>query len=123
MSKPISIRRFRDAIKTLPADRERVTPGKWYLNQKEHWLGWLDEYHGPGYYGRQASTPRNARFAYNHIVEVAMLLWLAKASGVSASRLAKARAAERAAPSLQAKSGAVRKIIPWEMIEEALWQK
>ncbi len=123
MSEPISIRRFRDAIERLPSDRARVIPGKWYRTQKEHWLGWLDEYHGPGYYGRQASTPRNARFAYNHIVEVEMLLWLAKASGISASRLAKARTAERAAPSLQAKSGAVRKIIPWEMIEEALWPK
>ena len=121
--KEISIRRFREAIKTLPADRERVIAGKWYLTQKQHWLGWLHEYHGPGHYGRHSSTPRNARFAYNHIVEVAMLLWLAKASGVSASRLAKARAAERAAPSLQAKSGAVRKIIPWEVIEEALWPK
>jgi hypothetical protein len=122
MSK-VSIHRFRNAIKTLPSDRERVTPGKWYLTQKEHWLGWLDDYHGPGYYGRQASTPRNARFAYNHIVEVEMLLWLAKASGVSASRLAKARAAARAVPSRQAKSGAVRQIIPWEVIEEALWPR
>ena len=123
MSKPISIRRFRDAIEKLPSDRARVTPGKSYRTQKEHWVGWLDDYYGKGYYGRHASTPRNARFAYNHVVEVAMLLWLAKASGVSASRLAKVRAAARAAPSLQAKSGAVRKIIPWEMIEEALWPK
>jgi hypothetical protein len=123
MTKPVSIRRFRDAIKQLPSDRPRDTPGKWYKTQKEHWLGWLGDYHRPGYYGRQDSTPRNAKYAYNHIVCVDMLLYLAKASRISPSRLAKARAAERAAPSLQAKSGAVRKVIPWEVIEEALWLK
>ena len=123
MTKPISIRRFRDAIKKLPSDRRRDTPGNLYKTQKEHWLGWLREYHGPGYYGRQDSTPRNAKLAYNRIVEVKMLLYLAKASGVSSRRLAKVCAAERAAPSLQAKSGAVRKVIPWEVIEEALWLK
>jgi len=123
MNKHISIRRFRDAIKKLPSDRPRDTPGKWYKTQKEHWLGWLGEYHGPGAYGRQDSTPRNARLAYNRIVCVEMLIYLAKAAGVSPSRLAKAHAAERAAPSLQAKSGAVRKIIPWEIIEQRLWPK
>lgn len=25
----------------------------WYSSQKEHWLGWLAEYSGPGAYGRQ----------------------------------------------------------------------
>ena len=63
MTKPVSIRRFRDVIKKLQSDRPRVTPGKWYKTQKEHWLGWLREYHGPGCYGRQDSTPRNARLA------------------------------------------------------------
>jgi hypothetical protein len=123
MTRPVSIRRFRDAIKKLPSDRPRDTPGKRYKTEKEHWLGWLGDYNGPGYYGRQDSTPRNAKLAYNRIVEVKMLLYLAKASRVSPSRLAKARAAERTAPSLQAKSGAVRKVIPWEVVEEALWPK
>jgi len=123
MTRPVSIRRFRDAIKKLPSDRPRDTPGKRYKTQREHWLGWLDAYHGPGYYGRQDGTARNAKLAYNRIVEVKMLLYLAKASGAPPSRLAKARAAERAVPSLQAKSGAVRKVIPWEVIEKALWPR
>ena len=123
MTKPVSIRRFRDAIKKLPSDRPRDTPGKRYKTQKEHWLGWLGEYHGPGYYGRQDDTPRHAKLAYNRIVEVKMLLYLAKAAGVSPSRVAKAHAAERAVPSLQAKSGAVRRVIPWDAIEKALWPK
>lgn len=121
MTKPVGIRRFRDAIKKLPSDRPRDTPGKRYKTQKEHWLGWLGEYHGPGYYGRQDSTPRNARLAYNRIVCVEMLVYLAWAAGISPYRRAKARAAMRSKESDQAKSGAVRKVIPWEIIEAALW--
>lgn len=84
----ISIRRLREAIKLLPSDRRRCTPGKWYWTQKEHWLGWLGAYYGPGYYNRKDSSRRDAEFAYNHIVEVKMLLWLATASGVSAKLMA-----------------------------------
>jgi hypothetical protein len=40
------------------------------------------EYDGPGAYGRIAGKQRDARFAYNHIVEPKMLLWLIKAAGV-----------------------------------------
>jgi hypothetical protein len=38
--------------------------GAWYRSQKEHWLGWLAEYDGPGAYGRSAKTPRDAQYAY-----------------------------------------------------------
>ncbi len=85
-------------------------------------MSWLAEYHGPGYYGRDASARRDARFAYNHIVEVKMLLWLAKAAGLSASMLARARKAERGAKTLQAKACAVRNAVPWELIKNKLWK-
>jgi hypothetical protein len=39
--------------------------GAWYTTQKEHWLGWLSEYCGPGYYGRK-NWQRSAEFVYNH---------------------------------------------------------
>lgn len=53
----------------------------WYRNQKEHWLGWLAEYNGPGAYGRKNSN-RDAKFIYNHFQCSPGLLWLAEASGV-----------------------------------------
>src|ERR1035438_7108689 len=65
----------------------------WYSTQKEHWLGWLREYNGPGYYDRKR-WERTAEFVYNHIVCSPMVLWLGEASGVSA---AKVRAAKKAA--------------------------
>src|SRR5438105_14184772 len=76
----------------------------WYTSQKEHWLGWLGEYRGPGYYGRK-NFQRSAEFAYNHIVCPPMLLWLCEASGVSKLRIEKARrAASSAKGSLSARS-------------------
>jgi hypothetical protein len=54
----------------------------WYRSQKEHWLGWLSEYGGPGFYGRKTTSRRSAEFAYNHIVCPPMILWLAEAAGV-----------------------------------------
>lgn len=90
---------------------------QWYRSQKEHWLGWLSEYHGPGYYGRKDSY-RSSEFVYNHIVCPPMVLWLAEASGVPKSTVAKAkRAALSAKPSFPAQCAAIRKVIPWELIK------
>src|SRR5712691_3569246 len=47
---PVSIGRFIRAIKQLPSDRPVEDRRKWYKTQKEHWLGWLGDYHGPGAY-------------------------------------------------------------------------
>lgn len=88
----------------------------WYTSQKEHWLGWLSGYHGPGYYGRQ-NWHRSAEFVYNHIVCPPMVMWLAEASGIPKARVVEAkRAALSASPRLPAQSAAIRKIIPWEMV-------
>jgi hypothetical protein len=60
--------RFRQAIRRLPADDPVVDPKKWYTTQKQHWVGWLGEYQGPGFYGRRTGSRRDAEYAYNHIV-------------------------------------------------------
>jgi hypothetical protein len=47
-----------------------------------------------------------------------MVLWLGEASGIPKGKVAAAkRAALSARPHLPAKSAAIRKIIPWELIE------
>jgi len=86
MRKAVSIGRFIKAIQALPSDEPRVYPKKWYATQKEHWLGWLRDYHGPGAYGRRSEIRRDAEYVYNHIVEVEMLLWLIEAAGVEPDR-------------------------------------
>lgn len=123
MRDPISIRSLISAIRALRADLPVHTPGKWYRTQKQHWLGWLSEYAGPGAYGRQARVKRDAGFAYNHIVEPKMLLYLATASGVDHSLLAAAKRSCGKGTTLMRQSGAVRAIMPWETVAAALWAR
>ena len=91
----------------------------WYTSQKQHWLGWLSEYQGSGYYGRK-NFHRSAEFVYNHIVCPPMVLWLAEAAGVGKVKVAEAKGAALSSSTLQAQSAAIRRIIPWEMIEDRL---
>ena len=94
---------------------------QWYSSQKEHWLGWLDEYDGPGAYDREVQEGRSAAFVYNHIVCPPMLIWLAEASGVPRSTVLAAESAALAAKdNLGSKSAAIRRIIPFQMIDERL---
>ena len=121
MRKPVSIARFIKAIRALPSDEPCVYPKKWYTTQKEHWLGWLREYHGPGAYGRRPETRRNAEYVYNHIVEVKMLLWLIHAAGVEPRLVSMARRSAVKRTTLTQQSAAVRKHVPWVEVERALW--
>lgn len=82
----------------LAKDSTWSRAGAWYKTQKEHWLGWLAEYRGPGYYGRKNSH-RSAEFVYNHIVCPPMVLWLAEASGIPKPMVAKAAQAALSARS------------------------
>lgn len=93
----------------------------WYRSQKEHWLGWLATYTGPGVYGRTPRNDRTAQFVYNRIQCAPMLFWLAEATGVPQGPLGRAYGAVRAAskhPASQCR--ALRRVIPWEMVAEHL---
>ncbi|WP_434480819.1 hypothetical protein [Gemmatimonas sp.] len=68
--KAISIATFINAIEGLPADPPEKS-NVWYLTQKEHWLGWLGEYDGPGGYSRTSTRKRDAKYAYNPCCELA----------------------------------------------------
>ena len=88
---------------------ERHTRRKdpWYHTQKEHWLGWLAEYDGPGY--------------YNRVVNPCMILWFGEATGVSRN-VVKAAAADALAAkdNMGAQSAAIRRHIPRSLIAENL---
>jgi hypothetical protein len=113
---PITLRLERDMQARGRGEPKEV----WYRSQKEHWLGWLSEYNGPGYYGRKDSR-RTAEFVYNHINCAPMLLWLAEVSGVSSAllKLAAHEALQARSPNAGA-SAAVRRVIPWAEIERRL---
>ena len=116
----VSVAALARAIRRLPSDRPSPEPKKWYLTQKEHWLGWLREYAGPGAYGRRAGGRRTAEVVYNRIVEPKMLVWLIKAARVApALRRSADRSAARAV-TMASKSAAIRRHVPWPVVATAI---
>jgi hypothetical protein len=108
------------AFERAIADRRTRKKDAWYSSQKAHWLGWLKEYDGPGYYGR-AEWNVTAEAVYNRIVNPSMVLWLGEAAGVPAPSVkAAADAALRAPDNMSSQSGAIRRHVTWAMIEAAL---
>jgi hypothetical protein len=92
----------------------------WYASQKEHWLGWLGGYEGPGYYGRKHFN-RDAEFAYNHCGCPPMALWLGEAAGIHEELVRKvAKSATQANDTFSAKCAAIRRVITWSNIEHVL---
>ena len=52
-------------------------------SHRAHWLGWLQEYDGKGFYNRKVpKKPRSLAYIYGHIHCAPMLLWLAEVAGV-----------------------------------------
>ena len=121
MTKTKTIAQFIHAVRQLPSDDPVDDPRVWYKTQKEHWLEWLKGYNRPGVYGRKVDKERDARFAYNHVVNPEMLHWIISAGGVRPKLIKAARSASLHAVSLQQKSAAIRRLVPWEELMEALW--
>jgi hypothetical protein len=119
----LCIAQFRRAIRRLPSDKPVDNPDVWYKTQKDHWLGWLKEYNRPGAYNRIPDQGRDARYAYNHIVCHKMLLWIIDAAGLSPNLVKAAQRAAEKKDSLMAKSAAIRKLVPWDVLADALWAK
>lgn len=116
----MTVTELRRAIKRLPSDPPVHNPRKWYRTQKEHWIGWLNDYDTPGAYNRKTTSPEDAQGVYNRIVEPKMLLWLAEAAGVDPSKVGEAKRQAGAATSMMQASGRVRRLIPWQDVQAAL---
>jgi hypothetical protein len=87
---------------------------------KDALAGWLADYNGPGYYGR-TNWKHTAEFAYNHLQSATALLWLAESVGVPEFALLKAKAAfHRARPNTATQAAAVRRVLPWGLVEALL---
>ena len=93
---------------------------RWYGNQQQHWLGWLRGYNGPGYYGRKNwSVP--AGTVYSRVVNPSMVLWLGAAAGVHSETVQDAANAALDAPDrMESQSAAIRRVMPWPVVESAL---
>lgn len=111
-------------VRRLPASTpvaDTIKPPARYKTHKDHWIGWLSEYDGPGFYGRK-NPDRDARYIWNHIQNVGMLVWLAEATGtiLYAHALRRAAAYDLMPGAPSARCAAVRNLLPWSQVLKAL---
>jgi hypothetical protein len=113
-------------VRELPIDgcpiSDLIPPPKCYSHHRHHWVGWVSDYcSGKSYYQR-ANFDRDAKFIYNAIQNVGMVIWLAEAAGcptgtVKAASMRAAHVGGRVAQ----QCGAARQLLPWGMVAKALW--
>lgn len=120
MNHSMSIAELIRVIEKLPSDQPVDDPQVWYKTQKEHWLGWLNNYDGPGGYGRQPGKQRDARYVYNHVVDPYLLLYLFDALDLPPDVIAYVELACERGKTLMEKSGFIRKIVPWSAVFQSI---
>lgn len=107
-----------DALEGRTSDGYPGPRKPWYRSQKEHLIGFIGEYGGPGAYGRR-TFDGTARDWYQRFQCAPGLLWLAEALGEERGVLERGVAAIRDAGSRDAtQCAAFRRVVPWERIEE-----
>ena len=110
-SKAVSIEQFIQAIEQLPSDEFH----------KDQWLRWLKGYDEPGPFDRHPDKERSAKFVYNKLAYPEMLLWLIQAAGVDNVLIQSAKSESENFANMQSKSKAIRKYVPWDVLERTLW--
>jgi hypothetical protein len=118
----ISIRQFIRAIERLPEDDPNSYARPMDRTQKDHWIGWLGGYLGPGYYGRK-NWNRDAKCAYNHVICPELLLYLVRAIPLRPELVEASELAYQGGSTLMSKAGTIRKVVPWSEIYQAFWGK
>jgi hypothetical protein len=118
------IARFIAAIESLPertpqSDELRLSPGQ--ASFKSQWIGWLEEYLERGYYDRKNAVD-DAQWAYQHLNNGRMIVWLNEAAGEDPRiiRVAIIAMAEREPPQTEAKYA--RLVLPWDGAAELLFK-
>jgi hypothetical protein len=119
-----SIRELLLAVRRLPAtmpESDRLSKGG-YDTHRDHWIGWLEEYDGPGYYGR-SNWDRDARYVYQHLNNGHMIVWLNEAAGESLVTIRATIAAMLRGGQQKARmAGIARSYLPWERAAKLLFK-
>lgn len=117
---------LRRLISRLPAEQpvtdeyeaRFTTHTAWYLDQREHLVGWLSEYNGPGAYGRKNPSTSGKHF-YNHFRCVSGLIWLAEALGEDPAVVRQGvERADAGSSNPSSECAAFRRVVPWSRIAE-----
>ena len=95
----------------------------WYRSQKEHMIGWVADYEGPGAYQRKPKVNPSAASVYMGLNCAPALVWIYGALNIprdqwrpTVDEISKGGAIGRMARAC----GALRKAVPWSVIEQHL---
>ena len=90
-------------------------------SHRDHWIKWLREYDGPGYYNRK-NHQRDAAYIYSHVQSAGMVVYLAEAAGLDTNVVQHAfLLATNTAGNKAAVTAAARRVVPWPLVCQALW--
>jgi hypothetical protein len=112
------------AVHRLPATTPQASrlPLNGYKTFQEQWIGWLNQYDGPGYYGR-ADGKRDARWVYQHLNNGNMIVWLNEAGGESPHAVAAAiEDMVHNGPIPQSQAKIARLHLPWDRATRLLFK-
>lgn len=101
-------------------EAEHRSPSAWYVSQKEPLLAWFggQETKGSGAYTRQEPNT-SAKRAYNRLSCGPALVWIAESLEVPDVRVQEAAdVAVAAGPDHRRVCGAIRRVLPWELVAE-----
>jgi hypothetical protein len=127
MTRQHSIKELLLAVKRLPPrmPASEALHKSGYDTHQDHIVGWLQEYNGPGFYGRSDTTISDARTVYQRFACAPALLWLLEAAGESPPLIrATIREMEmRGNGRAQTEAKIVRDRHPWERAAQLLFRQ
>jgi hypothetical protein len=89
---------------------------------KEMWIGWLEEYLTPGYYDRM-NIVDDAQWAYQHLNNGGMIVWLNEAAGEAPRLIEAALAAMEGRDAEPTKAKYARRVLPWDDLAKRLFRR
>ncbi|MEH2489421.1 hypothetical protein [Bradyrhizobium sp. AZCC 2230] len=117
-----SVKELLRAVRRLPATAPQSNKGG-YETHRDHWIVWLKEYSGPGYYGR-SDWSVDARAVYQRLANGRMIVWLNEVAGVDPKRIRAAITAmmRHGNGRKQTEAKIARFHLPWEQVAALLFK-
>jgi hypothetical protein len=109
-----------DLRKPTPQSDELPLPAG-HASFKSQWIGWLEEYLERGYYDRKNAVD-DAEWAYNHLNNGRMIVWLNEAAGEDPRIVEAAIVAMDDREPRQTEAKFARRVLPWQDVAKLLFK-
>jgi hypothetical protein len=120
-----TIKQFVTAIKGLPEaapTTDMLDAPIGHDSFKDQWILWLEEYLTPGHPNRKNAID-NAQWAYQHLNNGRMIVWLNEAAGEQPRIIQAAIAAMDERDTMQTEAKYARRVLPWDDLAKLLFRQ